>query len=104
VFAGDKVRKRSLPIRFFKDYQCYVNGQKAYNGVSICSRKEGVPVGVLEGVESRTLGLVLGDTLIVNVYAPHGDLRGSPRFSKKSSGTKRSQSVWRSFYADIRRF
>jgi len=77
-----------FPYDFFKDYQCYVNGQKAYNGVSICSRKEGVPVGVLEGVESRTLGLVLGDILIVNVYAPHGDLRGSPRFFQKTQWYK----------------
>jgi len=45
-----------FPYDFFKDYQCYVNGQKAYNGVSICSRKEGVPVGVLEEVEKSNVG------------------------------------------------
>jgi len=72
-----------FPYDLFSGYYCYVHGQKAYNGVAICSRAEGVPVHIMEEVESRTMGTAIGDILFVNVYAPHGDLRGTSKFFQK---------------------
>tara|TARA_Y100000816_G_C25735769_1_gene387369 strand:+ start:369 stop:587 length:219 start_codon:yes stop_codon:yes gene_type:complete len=36
-----KTEEKNFPFDFFKDlkFECHVNGQKAYNGVSILSKK-----------------------------------------------------------------
>jgi exodeoxyribonuclease-3 len=72
-----------FPYTVFDGFHCYVNGQKGYNGVAVCSRNEGHIVEILDEVESRTLGVLLDDLLIVSVYAPHGDVRGAARFFQK---------------------
>jgi exodeoxyribonuclease-3 len=72
-----------FPYEAFGGMQCYVNGQKGYNGVSICSVSEIKTLDVFPEVESRTLGAIIDDTLLINVYAPHGDVREAPRFFQK---------------------
>ncbi|NPV88957.1 exodeoxyribonuclease III [Coprothermobacteraceae bacterium] len=72
-----------FPYESFAGYYCSVSGQKGYNGVAICSRVQGSPLEILNEVESRSIGYVIGGLLIVNVYAPHGDARGTPKFVQK---------------------
>ncbi len=82
-----KVEDKDFPYEDFRSlgYQCYVNGQKTYNGVAICSK---MPAdGLLEKTgfevldrESRVITCKFGDVWVINVYFPHGDVRGTQKF------------------------
>ena len=69
-------------------YFCEVLGQKAYNGVAICSK---VPLkDVQKGLgktkwdeQKRFIAATIDGIRILNVYAPHGDLRGEEKFEYK---------------------
>ncbi len=69
-------------------YKCYIKGQKAYNGVAICSKMAIDDVIYKTGVEildkeSRIIAVKVKDTWIINTYFPHGDLRGTEKFYYK---------------------
>jgi exodeoxyribonuclease-3 len=69
-------------------YQCEVYGQKGYNGVAICSKTQLQEVRKGFGddywdSDKRIMTASLGDIRIVNVYAPHGGVRGTEKFDYK---------------------
>jgi exodeoxyribonuclease-3 len=79
-------------------YFCEVFGQKAYNGVAICSK---VPLeDVQKGLgktkwdeQKRFIAATIDGIRILNVYAPHGDLRGEEKFEYKQGWYKELISV-----------
>jgi len=75
-------------------YVCRTFGQKAYNGVAVCSKTEPETVKIGFGdphldIQSRLITARfgsfggLGGLHVVNVYAPHGGLRGDEKFAYK---------------------
>jgi len=69
-------------------YSCAVFGQKAYNGVAICSRipmkeaRNGFGLPKWDS-QSRLLRAVIGSVTLINVYVPRGDVRGTEKFQYK---------------------
>jgi len=71
-----------------RGYSCEVFSQRTYNGVCICSR---LPVEeVRKGfgdeyfdAQKRIISAYTGGMWIINVYAPHGDHRGTEKFYYK---------------------
>jgi exodeoxyribonuclease-3 len=69
-------------------FSSLVNGQKGYNGVAICSRlsmkrlleKE---IGRYWDPQKRMIAAKIEDISIINIYAPHGDMRGTEKFDYK---------------------
>ncbi|MGQ9672796.1 MAG: exodeoxyribonuclease III [Candidatus Aminicenantales bacterium] len=85
-----KTEDAGFPTETFEklDYQCYVFGQKAYNGVAILTKIE--PEKVEKGFahpiwdeEKRFLRVRIQGIHLLNVYAPHGDVRGTEKFIYK---------------------
>ncbi|MCX8028227.1 MAG: exodeoxyribonuclease III [Thermodesulfovibrionales bacterium] len=69
-------------------YQSAVFGQKTYNGVAICSRREMSNVVRGFGVsdfdnQSRFIMAEISGLTVCCIYAPHGDLRGTNKFEYK---------------------
>jgi exodeoxyribonuclease-3 len=73
-------------------YHCELYGQKAFNGVAICSRLPvaSVTMGFSDAEwdkQRRVMAVRLGGAAagitVVNVYAPHGGERGSEKFDYK---------------------
>ena len=89
-FQELKVADNDFPFREFErfGFSCEVYGQKGYNGVAICSKLplENVRKGLGDenwDYQKRIVrGKVLGINLI-NVYFPHGDLRGTDKYNYK---------------------
>ena len=85
-----KQEEKNFPFEEFKElgYRCYVFGQKTYNGVALCSKDELDEVYKGFGDESldtqkRLIYGRRGDIWFINVYVPHGDLRGTDKFHYK---------------------
>jgi len=76
-------------------YQCYVSGQKSYNGVALLSRKplQQVSTGFTPIVgeqvvgdlddQKRVITGVLDDVRVVNLYVPNGSSVGSEKYEYK---------------------
>src|SRR5512137_81592 len=71
-----------------RGYDCRVFGQKGYNGVAILSKVP--PESTLMGFgrpdwdgEKRFIRARIRGIEVVNIYAPHGDVRGTPKFDSK---------------------
>jgi exodeoxyribonuclease-3 len=89
-FQELKVIEEDFPYEDFEKsgYKCEVFGQKAYNGVAICSK---VPLENQKrgfgderwDEQKRLVSARVGEINIINVYAPHGDLRGTDKFHYK---------------------
>ena len=85
-----KTPDSSFPIDQFENmgFQCEIFGQKAYNGVAILSRvpydmvQKGFSNNVLNE-QKRLISITISDLHIINVYAPHGDVRGAPKYHYK---------------------
>lgn len=85
-----KTLDSSFPIDQFEDigFKCEIFGQKAYNGVAILSRlpytnvQKGFSNDVLDE-QKRLISITVSDLHIVNVYVPHGDLRGATKYHYK---------------------
>ncbi len=85
-----KQKEESFPFEEFHKlgYSCEVFAQKAYNGVCVCSR---FPVKeVRKGFgdpnfdeQKRIIAVRIDSLWIINVYAPHGDIRGTEKFYYK---------------------
>ena len=89
-FQELKVEENQFPFEDFKEkgYHCYINAQKRYNGVAICSKKELSDIIKEFGDEffdqqKRLIAGKLNDITIINVYVPHGDLRGEDKYCYK---------------------
>jgi exodeoxyribonuclease-3 len=85
-----KVRDEIFPFQAFEElgYKCAVFGQKAYNGVAICAKEEMEEMRKGFGDEywdqqKRVIAVKIKDVKIVNVYAPHGDVRGEEKYFYK---------------------
>lgn len=69
-------------------FQCEVYGQKAYNGVAICSKMplEDVVKGFGDSTwdeQKRFIAATINGIRIINIYAPHGDVEGQEKFNYK---------------------
>lgn len=80
----------NFPYKDFEQsgYHCEIFGQKTYNGVAICSRFpfEGVQKGFgdpLWDEQSRLVAAKTQEITLINIYAPHGGLRGEEKFDYK---------------------
>jgi exodeoxyribonuclease-3 len=84
-----KVPDSEFPESFFKKfgYRCFYHGQKAYNGVAVCSKlsPEGVIKGWPDGEEDerRIITVSFKEFTLVNVYVPRGGEKGSERHAFK---------------------
>ena len=85
-----KQEEKNFPFEEFgkMGYHCEVFAQKTYNGVCICSKQK--PDEVVRGLgdphmdeQKRVISALFGDLWIINVYAPHGDVRGTEKFYYK---------------------
>ncbi|MBF0538914.1 MAG: exodeoxyribonuclease III [Nitrospirae bacterium] len=91
-----KTVEKGFPFDAFQalGYHCEVFGQKAYNGVAICSKHEvrDVKKGFGDTAwdeQSRVIAATIADIRVINIYAPHGDVRGSEKFNYKIGWYKR---------------
>jgi exodeoxyribonuclease-3 len=89
-FQELKTVEENFPMEHFEKmgYACEVFGQKAYNGVAICSRfpmdntRKGF--GDLRWDEQRRfIATKIKGVDIINVYAPHGGLKGEEKYAYK---------------------
>ena len=85
-----KAEEDKYPHDFFQrfGYKCYLNVQKRYNGVSVCSKMDVLDYTTtfnnpLLDEQKRLLHTDFEKFSLVNVYAPHGDLRGTDKFYYK---------------------
>ncbi|WP_029521262.1 exodeoxyribonuclease III [Persephonella sp. IF05-L8] len=95
-FQEIKVEDDKFPYKDFEQlgYKAVVYGQKGYNGVATLSRKDFVEVkkGLRDEYfdqQKRILSTKIGDIWVINVYAPHGDLRGGDKYYYKLDWYKR---------------
>jgi exodeoxyribonuclease-3 len=80
----------SFPTNIFENagFQCEIFGQKAYNGVAILSRipyttvRKGFSNDFLDE-QKRLISITVSDLHVVNLYVPHGDLRGATKYHYK---------------------
>ena len=84
-----KCTEEKFPYKDFQElgYECAVFGQKAYNGVAICSKFpfEEVYKGFGEEFwdeQKRFIYAKIAGIHILNVYAPHGDMEGEKHIYK----------------------
>ncbi|SNZ02635.1 exodeoxyribonuclease-3 [Persephonella hydrogeniphila] len=85
-----KVQEELFPYKDFEEigYKAVVYSQKAYNGVAVLLRRN--IDHIIKGIgdeyfdqQKRVLSVKTGDLWIINVYAPHGDLRGEDKYYYK---------------------
>ncbi len=84
-----KCEEERFPFEDFKElgYECTIFGQKAYNGVAICSKfpMEDIKRGFGDAYwdeQKRLIRAKINGIHIVNVYAPHGDVDGDRHIYK----------------------
>jgi len=85
-----KVTEEFFPFEDFVQlgYACEVYGQKTYNGVAILSKHPAEDVHKGFGnthwdEQRRIISALIHGVRIINIYAPHGGLRGSEKFQFK---------------------
>ena len=89
-FQELKSEQEHFPYQDFErlEYSSIVNGQKAYNGVAICSK---FPMKrILEkeidqywDTQKRVIAAKIKGINLISIYAPHGDVRGTEKFDYK---------------------
>jgi len=89
-FQEIKVIEDDFPREEFEKlgFQCNVFGQKGYSGIALCTKLslEDEKKGFGDEYWDQQKRLVEGrveETSIINIYAPHGDLRGTDKFQYK---------------------
>ncbi|MBN1273041.1 MAG: exodeoxyribonuclease III [Candidatus Aminicenantes bacterium] len=89
-FQEIKTVEETFPFEDFKNlgYQCFVFGQKTYNGVAICSQQS--LKEVRSGLEipswdeqARVQTASFPSFHLINIYAPHGGLEGDAKHEYK---------------------
>ena len=88
-----KPEEKNFPFYFFKDlkFECHLNGQKAYNGVSILSKKKLINIETnivkdnLNQARYISSDIKFGKNLIklVNVYVPNGNPINTSKYDYK---------------------
>jgi exodeoxyribonuclease-3 len=87
-----KTPEESFPFEGFEKmgFSCDVFGQKAYNGVAVCSRlpvdnpRKGFGDPEWDG-QRRFIATNINGIDIINIYAPHGGLRGEEKYTYKKN-------------------
>lgn len=81
---------QDFPYQDFENmgFSCDVAGQKGYNGVAICSKfpQRRVLKDAIEkhwDEQKRVIAVKVKGIDLINVYAPHGDMRGTDKFQYK---------------------
>jgi exodeoxyribonuclease III len=69
-------------------YRCVFHGQKSYNGVAILSRHElrkrrAALCDESEDPQARVIAATINDVRVFSIYAPNGQVVGSPAFNYK---------------------
>ena len=100
-----KTVEAEFPFEEFekRGFTSEVFGEKAYNGVAICSKLplSQVRKGFSDGEwdrQKRLISASVGGLNLVNVYAPHGGLRGSEKFRFKREWFDKLTGTLASFY------
>ncbi len=95
-FQELKTTEENFPFEEFEKmgYSCEVFGQKAYNGVAICSRLplENTRKGFGDAAwddQRRIITTTIKDFHILNIYAPHGGLKGEEKYDYKKDWYKK---------------
>ena len=95
-FQELKSTDENFPFEDFEKlgFLCEVFGQKAYNGVAICSRlpMENTRKGFGDSEwdeQRRFIATKIKDIDIINIYAPHGGLRGEEKYDYKKNWYKK---------------
>ncbi|OCR01524.1 exodeoxyribonuclease III [Oscillatoriales cyanobacterium USR001] len=97
-----KVIDRDFPQQPFLDigYNCYISGQKSYNGVAIFSRLPMTDINIgftpILGAETvgefdeqkRLITGIIGDIQIINIYVPNGAEVDSEKYNYKLNWLK----------------
>ncbi len=84
------------PIRAL-GYECFVHGQKSYNGVAILSRTPASDLltslpGDDSDAQSRLLSALVRGVRLINIYAPNGSEVGSDKYAYKLDWYRRLRS------------
>ena len=95
-FQELKTIAEHFPFENFEkmDYVCEVFGQKAYNGVAICSR---IPMDEIRkgfgdpqwDEQRRLIATNIKGVDIINIYAPHGGFKGEEKYDYKQKWYKK---------------
>ncbi len=94
-FQELKTIDEGFPQEDFKrlGYSCLVYGQKAYNGVSICTKT--APENASKGFgikkfdeQKRIISAKIQGIHFINIYAPHGGQQGEDKFNYKQEWYK----------------
>jgi exodeoxyribonuclease-3 len=95
-FQELKTVEEHFPFDDFEkmDYSCEVFGQKAYNGVAICSRlpMEDTQKGFGDpewDEQRRLITTKINGIQVVNIYAPHGGSKGEDKYRYKKNWYKK---------------
>ena len=95
-FQELKVTDEDFPFADFEkmDFSCEVFGQKAYNGVAVCSRlpMENTRKGFGDPAwdeQRRFIATKIQGVVIINLYAPHGGLRREEKHEYKKNWYKK---------------
>ncbi len=89
AFQEIKCQEDKFPFKDFANlgYECEIFGQKAYNGVAICSKfpikevKKGFGDDFWDG-QKRFMEAKIEDITLINIYAPHGEVTGERHIYK----------------------
>jgi len=95
-FQELKTPDENFPFEDFEKmgFSCEVFGQKAYNGVAVCSRlpmkntRKGFGDSAWDK-QRRFIATKIKDIDILNIYAPHGGLRGEEKYDYKKNWYKK---------------
>ena len=89
AFQEIKCEESKFPFEEFKElgYECEIFGQKAYNGVAICSKFEIKEIKKGFGdpfwdSQKRFIEAKIEDLTLINIYAPHGEIEGEKHIYK----------------------
>jgi len=95
-FQELKTVEEHFPFDDFKNrnFSCDVFGQKAYNGVAICSRlpMENTQKGFRDAEwdeQRRFISTKIKGVHVINIYAPHGGLKGDEKYDYKKNWYKK---------------
>ncbi len=99
-----KCDESKFPFKDFKEigYECEIFGQKAYNGVAVCSKipfkeiKKGFQDSFWD-TQKRFMQVKIKDINILNVYAPHGEIEGEKHIYKLNFFKKLKEYVLENF-------
>jgi exodeoxyribonuclease-3 len=95
-FQELKTEDAGFPAEDFErlGFKCHLFGQKAYNGVAILTKIK--PKKLFKGfddevwdAQKRLIRAEFPGVHIINVYAPHGDIRGEEKFGYKQDWYKK---------------